>query len=282
MAEVELFGAMKGAYTSADVTNPGKALASYGGTLFLDELGTLSPSAQARLLLFIQDGTFMPMGWIGDPLRVPVQVVAATNDRLAARVARGDFRADLFYRFGRTLTLPPLRDVKHDLPYLVDHLLQQASVNPNRRVSRVSHQALDKLMAHDYPGNVRELETVLARAVGAARQANLDSLTSEDISFDESTLPREDAVVGFVTRQTAKGAELLLIWNANWGKWFVPAGHVRDETFEDRLRRELQERLGLAANYYVDNPIPAVPSLRLIQFSRREQRLKHYYFRLIL
>ena len=277
MAEVELFGAMRGAFTSADVTNPGKIIASYGGTIFLDELATLSAGAQARLLVFLQDSTVTPMGWLGDALHVPAQVIAATNEHLAARAGAGGFRADLFYRFGRTLTLPPLREVKHDLPYLVDYLLQQESVNPSAQVQGMSELALQKLEGHDYPGNVRELETVLTRAVGLARQANVQAITSSDIVFDETTLPLSDQVLALVVPSDGS-RRLLLLWSVSWSTWFVPTRPIDYGTLESSLEEELRERVGLELADYTATSMADIGTLRLIQFGRRDLRMKHYSF----
>jgi len=280
MAEAELFGALRGAFTDATTTNPGKILASYGGTLFLDELGALPLSAQAKLLVFLDDGTVTPMGWAGPELRVPVQIVAATNDRLAARVARGEFRADLYYRFGRVITLPPLRQVKHDLPYLIDYFLQQEGVNPGKHVQGLSRAAYDKLARYDYPGNVRELEALLTQAVGQARQARRGVIAAADIVFGDSALPRKDAVVAFVVPPEGHPRKLLLLlWSASWGRWFLPSRTVEYDTFERCLQRELEERLGLEASMYTFGPLERFPTIRLIQFSRREQRVKLYEFR---
>lgn len=279
MADVELFGAMRGAFTSMDHTNPGKVIASWGGTLFLDEFGTLDPRVQAKLLLFLQDGTVTPMGWLGGPIRVPIQVVAATNEPLLDRVARGDFRADLFYRFRRSIDVPPLRETKtEDLPYLVDHLLQQGAVNPGRVVRAVSQEALDKLQQHDFPGNVRELESILARAVERATAANLTTISSRDVRFDESTLPRQDSVVALITRGRGADTEVLFRWNPYWRTYFLPGGRVEAETYEACLEREVQQKLGLTRDRYHAALLPESPAVKMIQYSAREGRLKHYHF----
>jgi DNA-binding NtrC family response regulator len=154
MAAVELFGGIRGAYTSLDFTNPGKVLSSYGGVLFLDELSTLSSEAQAKLLLFLEDGTVTPMGWNGPPLHVPVQIIAATNENLPDLAAIGRFRPDLFYRFrGSTITVPLLRDTKtYDLEYLIDYILQDDQVNPVHPGPRVLPAARNRRNLAESPG----------------------------------------------------------------------------------------------------------------------------------
>lgn len=286
MAEVELFGAMRGAFTSAESTTPGKVIASHGGTLFLDEFGTLEPSAQAKLLLLLQNSSVSPMGWLGGPIHVPVQVIAATNENLAQRVARGEFRADLLYRFGRQIRLPPLRDIKDfDLPYIVDFLLQRDDINPpdaqrTRPVSAVSRPALDKLQEHLYPGNFRELESVIARAAESAGRAGASMLTSGDVAFEASTLPRHDAVVAFVTRQTEHGMEVLLIWNAHWNCFFLPSARVASGlTPEECIERELKAKLRLDPGTYALVPIQGIGEIPAVQYSVREGKLKHHFFR---
>jgi 8-oxo-dGTP pyrophosphatase MutT (NUDIX family) len=299
MAEVELFGALRGAYTPLSYTNPGAILRSFGGTIFLDEFATLSPSAQAKLLLFLDDGTVKPMAWPGEALRVPVLVVAATNAQLEDLVKRDTFRSDLLHRFrdGR-LTLPRLRDTRsRDLPYLVDYLLQTDPANasstpirqpdatqpaPSLRVQRVTQSAVDRLMDHDYPGNVRELQAVLATAVDRAASRRSITLTSSDIVFRESTLPRQDSVMAIITRDNDAGVEVFLRLNPHWNKWVLPGGRVEpDETYEACLERQLMEQLRLAADGrqdYTYAPIPVAPPIRMIQDSSRDARPKDYHF----
>jgi sulfur relay (sulfurtransferase) DsrF/TusC family protein len=172
--------------------------------------------------------------------------------------------------------------VKHDIPYLVDYFLQQDAVNPVPRIESVSRPALEKLLEHDYPGNVRELETVLASAVHSARQARAQVVCAKDVIFGETTLPRKDEILAFIVPAQPGDNRLLLLWSPSWATWFFPTRPVRHETAEVTLRSELSERLGLEAGDYEVVPLSDPAHIRLIDYSRREQKMKHYDFRPVL
>jgi Nif-specific regulatory protein len=163
--ESELFGHERGAFTGAHARKKGRFELAEGGTLFLDEIGELSPATQAKLLRVLQFREFERVGGT-QTLRTDVRVVAATNADLARAVQDGRFREDLYYRLDIfTITLPPLRDRRSDIPQLAEHFLAKLAARHQQRVSRISSGALDLLMQHDWPGNVRELENVIERAV---------------------------------------------------------------------------------------------------------------------
>ncbi|MDX2037317.1 MAG: sigma-54 dependent transcriptional regulator [Isosphaeraceae bacterium] len=160
LIESELFGHEKGSFTSADRRRIGRFEQAMGGTLLLDEIGSLPLPLQAKLLRVLQDGRFERVGG-QETLATDARVIAATNDDLAAAVAEGRFREDLFYRLNViSIELPPLRDRLEDLPLLADHFLTRLEQRgfPKRRLSG---DVLDALMRHDWPGNVRELEHVI-------------------------------------------------------------------------------------------------------------------------
>ncbi|NVB83089.1 MAG: sigma-54-dependent Fis family transcriptional regulator [Kofleriaceae bacterium] len=164
LMESELFGHKKGAFTGAISDHPGMFQEASGGTLFLDEIGELSPSLQVKLLRVLQERKVKPVG-ASDELEVDVRVIAATNRELEAEVARGAFRADLYYRLNVIeIRLPPLRQRREDIPLLAEHFLRRFSTEHGRTV-RLSSEAMRKLEGHDFPGNVRELENMLERAV---------------------------------------------------------------------------------------------------------------------
>jgi DNA-binding NtrC family response regulator len=180
LLESELFGHVRGAFTGAVGDSPGLFVEADGGTVFLDEIGDVSPAMQARLLRVLQEHQVRPVG--GTRWRtVDVRVIAATNRDLAAAVAAGRFREDLYYRLKVvTLALPPLRERADDIPLLVDRLVKRAARTNGKSVSGVSRAALALLQSHSWPGNVRELEHVLERAVVLARG---EVLTMDDIAL---------------------------------------------------------------------------------------------------
>ena len=160
----ELFGHEKGAFTGATALQKGKFELAHGGTLFLDEIGDLAPDLQVKLLRVLQDKEFQRVGGTRD-LRVDVRLLAATNRDLHQAMQRGTFREDLYYRLNVvTLTLPPLRDRRADIPALVAYFLAQYGREVNRPGLRIAPAALDMLQAYPWPGNVRELQNAIERA----------------------------------------------------------------------------------------------------------------------
>jgi DNA-binding NtrC family response regulator len=163
LLESELFGHRKGAFTGADRDRPGRLLQADKGTLLLDEIGDITPRMQLRLLRFLQEMTFTPVG-SDNPVKVDVRVVAATNVDLKEKVRLGEFREDLYYRLKVVeLHLPPLRDRHRCLPLLINHFLIFFCEKHGRRIHSVSDRAMDILINYSWPGNVRELRHVMER-----------------------------------------------------------------------------------------------------------------------
>lgn len=164
LLESELFGYVAGAFTGAEKDKPGRFALAEGGTLFLDEIGDVSPAMQVRLLRVLQEKTYEPLGATGS-VQTEVRIVSASNKDLAQRVSDGLFRQDLYYRLNVVrLDLPPLRRRKEDIPLLVDHFIRRFNGLQARAVTGVTPEAMAMLMAHDYPGNVRELENIIEHA----------------------------------------------------------------------------------------------------------------------
>ncbi len=165
LVENELFGHTKGAYTDASSPEQGLVAEAEGGTLFLDEVDTLSASAQIKLLRFLQDHEYRPVG-SSKCITANVRIVAATNADLWQLVQAKRFREDLYYRlYVLALHIPPLRERTEDIPRLATHFLRRYGIQYSREPQHFSAAALHKLMLHSWPGNVRELETVVQRTV---------------------------------------------------------------------------------------------------------------------
>jgi Nif-specific regulatory protein len=165
LLESELFGHERGAFTGAHARKKGRFELAAGGTLFLDEIGELTLRTQAKLVRALQ---FRELERIGgtETLHTDVRIVAATNANMERAVQLGSFREDLYDRIHIfTITLPPLRDRRADIPVLAEYFLGKVSAAHQRRISRISSAAMDMLARHSWPGNVRELENVIERAV---------------------------------------------------------------------------------------------------------------------
>jgi two-component system response regulator HydG len=170
LLESELFGHVKGAFTGASTSRPGLFREADRGTLFLDEIGDISPGLQARLLRALQEHEIVPVG-AETAVKVDVRVLAATHRDLPALVRDGRFREDLYYRLNVvTLVLPPLRERRQDIPLLLDHFLRSLAVRHGRGPVAVDTEAQRRLLGYDWPGNIRELQNVLERAMLLAEQ----------------------------------------------------------------------------------------------------------------
>jgi DNA-binding NtrC family response regulator len=171
--ESELFGYVRGAFTGALRDRPGRFEAAQGGTLMLDEIGEVPLAMQPKLLRVLQEKEFERVGETR-PRKIDVRIVAATNRDLAAEVEAGRFRADLFYRLNVfPIENPPLRDRREDIPLLAEHFIKESASRLRRAQPRLSEDALQQLIARDWPGNIRELENFIERAIILARDGQL-------------------------------------------------------------------------------------------------------------
>ncbi|HFE64898.1 MAG TPA: sigma-54-dependent Fis family transcriptional regulator [Caldithrix sp.] len=178
LIESELFGHEKGAFTGASQQRAGRFEQADGGTLFIDEVGDIPLTAQVKLLRAIQFGQFERLGG-NKAIEVDVRIVAATHRDLEEMIRNGEFRDDLFYRLNVvTINIPPLRQRKTDIPVLTDHFIRKYSRINGKEIKGISREALDQLMKYDFPGNVRELENMIERAVVLCRD---DYLTTGDL-----------------------------------------------------------------------------------------------------
>jgi two-component system response regulator PilR (NtrC family) len=165
LLESELFGHMRGAFTGADANKKGLLEVAERGTVFLDEIGEMSAVMQVKFLRVLQERRFRRVGGL-DELQADIRVVAATNQDLTKLIADGRFREDLFYRLNVIpIALPPLRERREDIPLLAEFFLGKYNEQMGKTIASVSGEAMELLVAHDWPGNIRELENVLERAV---------------------------------------------------------------------------------------------------------------------
>ncbi len=182
LLEAELFGHVRGAFTGAVGTRQGRLEQAHKGTLFLDEVATMSPALQAKLLRVLQEREFERVG-DSHTVKIDVRVIAATHSDLARMVADGSFREDLFYRLNVIpVQLPPLRERREDIPLLVQHFLQKLSAESGRSSVTISQDALRRLMAHPWPGNIRQLENAIERALAFSQgrsQIDVQDLTAD-------------------------------------------------------------------------------------------------------
>jgi DNA-binding NtrC family response regulator len=192
LVESILFGHEKGAFTGATERHVGKFVEASGGTLFLDEVGELPPAAQVKLLRAIQEGEVEPVG-ARKPVKVDVRLVSATNRNILADVKSGRFREDLFYRLHVfPIAVPPLRDRPEDISDLVRHFLARIAAEEGKRIRLVSAEALALLRAYRWPGNVRQLENAIFRAVVLAEGDELDVAEFPQIAAQVSSYATVD------------------------------------------------------------------------------------------
>jgi two-component system response regulator PilR (NtrC family) len=196
LLESELFGHRKGAFTGADSDRRGLFETATGGTLFLDEITETSSSLQVKLLRAIQEREVVPVGGT-TPVRVDVRIIVATNRDLSEEVQAGRFREDLYYRLNVIhIQIPPLRERTEDIPLLVEHFLGRMADRQGRAFSSVAPEAMKHLMEYNYPGNVRELENIVERAValGDGESLTVDILPDEVVRAPTSRISTEVAL----------------------------------------------------------------------------------------
>ncbi len=189
LLESELFGHEKGAFTGADRQREGRFEMASGGTLFIDEIGEIPPASQVKLLRVLQERSFERLGG-REPITVDVRVIAATNQNLEKMIEEGRFREDLFYRLNVIcIRIPPLRDRKEEIPLFIEYFLKKFAGDVPEAPRALSREAMDILMKYRYPGNVRELENIIQRAVVLARG---EVITTDDLAPHLGALPSEE------------------------------------------------------------------------------------------
>jgi two-component system NtrC family response regulator len=210
LLESELFGHEKGAFTGAQAARQGRFEAAHGGSLFLDEIGDLPPHLQVKLLRVLQEREVERVG-SNRPITVDVRLLAATHRDLEALMRTGQFRDDLYYRINVvTISVPPLRERREDIPPLLDHFLAKFAAANDKPIRGLTREARETLLRYDYPGNVRELENLMERAVVLTRDDVIDlgdlPLTLAD--------PEKDAVAASSLPAAVEGLERRMLRDA--------------------------------------------------------------------
>lgn len=188
LLESELFGHEKGAFTGAERRRIGRFEEADGGTLFIDEIGDIPMEVQVKLLRAIQFNEVQRIG-SNETIKTDVRIVAATHHNLEQLISENKFREDLFYRLNVvSIIIPPLRERKEDIPLLIEHFIKKSAEANDSAVSDINREALDKLMKYNFPGNVRELENIIERAVVLARG---NVIAANDLPLQVKTMPEK-------------------------------------------------------------------------------------------
>jgi len=242
LLESELFGFEKGAFTGAIKQRLGKFEEADGGTLFLDEIGNLTQEVQIKLLQFLQDLTIERIGG-NKRIKVNTRIITATNSSLRTLVEEKKFRSDLYYRLNTVyLKLPPLAARKEDIPHLAIYFLKEYNYTFNRNIEAISPDAFQKLLAYHWPGNIRELENVIQRAVLYCIDKQIDK-KHIDIAADLSpvkhaeTNPPEESIPYGNSRAFRKEHVLFLLHkNNNIVDWAAKESRMSRATFYRKMR----------------------------------------------
>jgi len=234
LLESELFGHVKGSFTGAVANKAGLFEEANGGTIFLDEIGDITPALQVKLLRVLQEGEFKPVG-TNEVRKADVRVIAATHCNLETAVRENRFREDLYYRLKViSIDLPPLRERMGDLPELVNHFVSRFSEQSSKKISHISEEAMTLLLHYAWPGNIRELEHAIERAVAMTRTTILypEDFPTEISSFQPDSLSEATAplstsdshplIEGNVPRTSLEEVErvhiLKVLEDTNWNK----------------------------------------------------------------
>lgn len=218
LLESELFGYKAGAFTDAKRDKPGRFALAQGGVLFLDEIGDTTPAMQVKLLRVLQERVYEPLGGV-QSLPADVRIIAATNRDLEKMVAGGLFRNDLYYRLNVVrIVVPPLRERRDDIPLLVDYFINKLNKQQKRSLRGVTERAMARLLAYDFPGNIRELENMVERAFVLCRKG----LINESHLFDDPAQIYHNGTAVGTGEQLLETAQCAAILNAleknNWDR----------------------------------------------------------------
>jgi transcriptional regulator with PAS, ATPase and Fis domain len=245
--ESELFGYMKGAFTGAQNNRKGLLESANGGSIFLDEIGDMTLPMQVKLLRVLQERKLRPLGGTSE-VAIDVRVIAATNRDLKEAIGQGQFRSDLYYRIAViTIMLPPLRERVEDIELLVSHFREEQAKKAHKKISGISLEALQRLQTYKWPGNIRELENAIERAIA------LTPKTTEIIQIDH--LP--DVVRGFELTTSPQNRS-----------FEIPEGSFDIEVYMSTIERSLICR---ALEFFNGNQTLAAQHLKLTKPSLRHK-----------
>ena len=214
LLESELFGHEKGAFTGAYQRKAGKFELANKGTIFLDEIGDIPLVLQSKLLRVIQEKEVERLGG-AHPVKIDVRIVAATNRNLEEEVKKGTFREDLYYRLNVVnIVIPPLRERREDIPLLIDFFLKKYNLKHKKNVKGLTREARDTMVKYDYPGNVRELENIVERAIVLTRG---DHITSQDLpNLAEQAMVTGDGSIRGTVESIERSMIIEALINADW------------------------------------------------------------------
>jgi transcriptional regulator with GAF, ATPase, and Fis domain len=234
LIESELFGHEKGAFTGALQKQIGRFELANGGTLFLDEVAEIPIELQAKLLRVLQEGEIER---IGNPktIKVDVRIIAATNRNLEEEINRDRFRKDLYYRLNvYPITIAPLRDRTDDIPLLVEHFVKRFNQKFKKDITRIPRKVMDQLMLYDWPGNIRELENIIERAMILSKSNTLEveKLKSPDQASNEKLQTLADHERDYIIQVLDQ-----TLWRINGPKGAASVLDMHPETLRSRMRK---------------------------------------------
>ena len=243
LVEDELFGHEKGAFTGAHARKPGRFELADGGTLFLDEIGELPLELQSKLLRVLQDGEFQRLGGV-NTIKTDVRIITATNRDLQTLVARGDFRADLYFRLSIfPVTVPPLKERLDDIPLLVDHFAKNLCRQLGRDPKTIAPDVIHTLKSYHWPGNVRELQNVVERACILSTD---DTLTlPATLNFALAAHDEKPSGTGFPTFEENERRYIIRVLKATSGKVFGDDGAAAIMGINPRTLTSKIKKLGI-------------------------------------
>ncbi|MBN2354480.1 sigma-54-dependent Fis family transcriptional regulator [candidate division KSB1 bacterium] len=213
LLESELFGHEKGAFTGAQTRRKGRFEMADRGTLFLDEIGNISPKMQMELLRVLESKQFSRVGG-NQTIQVDVRIICATNKNLEKAVEDGEFREDLYYRINVfTIILPPLRERKSDIPLLAQHFLRKYASSMNKSITEIAPEAMNLLVQHQWPGNIRELENAIERAMVVGKPP---TLKAEDLPFQLTAQSGTDESQPITLEEIEKKHIAQILKKTNW------------------------------------------------------------------